>query len=331
MNTIEGIAESIVETAGDYRTGDWGGFTTEHVVDWVQQFDNDAHKAILTELDHVLKMTYFSGERVEAFLTGLATNAKLSGDDPEEFWAGAGVLDIQLRGNSQSEMLTRFDPVLQQEVGLGLDDCQGTSGTFVYLDDGVFSGNRVRRDLEKWIAETAPEQARVHIIVNALHSNGHYYANDKLRQASHQAQKQIETTWWRAHPIENQRAKKDESQVLWPAAIPDEEDIQEFVEELKNAGYPPQLRLAGQTPTGNGVFSSEEGRAILETEFLRAGVKIRTDCPHLPDNARPLGFTLLRTLGFGATTVNFRNCPNNCPLAFWAGDPWRPLFPRRTN
>jgi hypothetical protein len=44
-----------------------------------------------------------------------------------------------------------------------------------------------------------------------------------------------------------------------------------------------------------------------------------------------LGFTGLRTLGFGSVIVTFRNCPNTCPLPFWAGDPWYPLFPRSTN
>jgi hypothetical protein len=40
---------------------------------------------------------------------------------------------------------------------------------------------------------------------------------------------------------------------------------------------------------------------------------------------------ILETLGFGSTLVTFRNCPNNCPLAFWAGYPWYPLFQRKTN
>ena len=54
-------------------------------------------------------------------------------------------------------------------------------------------------------------------------------------------------------------------------------------------------------------------------------------CPYLKESARPLGFSLLKTLGFGATVVTHRNCPNNCPLALWAGDPWYPLFRRKTN
>jgi hypothetical protein len=40
---------------------------------------------------------------------------------------------------------------------------------------------------------------------------------------------------------------------------------------------------------------------------------------------------VLETLGFGSLIVTFRNCPNNTPLALWAGDPWYPLFPRITN
>jgi hypothetical protein len=54
-------------------------------------------------------------------------------------------------------------------------------------------------------------------------------------------------------------------------------------------------------------------------------------CPNLNKYQRPLGNMLLETLGFGSLIVTFRNCPNNAPLALWAGDPWHPLFPRTTN
>ncbi|MCZ2075826.1 MAG: hypothetical protein LC130_12610 [Bryobacterales bacterium] len=50
-----------------------------------------------------------------------------------------------------------------------------------------------------------------------------------------------------------------------------------------------------------------------------------------PSNARPLGYAALKTLGFGATVVTYRNYPNNCPLGLWAGSPWYPLFRRKTN
>ena len=78
-------------------------------------------------------------------------------------------------------------------------------------------------------------------------------------------------------------------------------------------------------------FSSEEGRDVLEQELLVAGAKIRDLCPQLNKYQRPLGNMILETLGFGSTIVTFRNCPNNAPLAFWAGNPWYPLFERKIN
>jgi hypothetical protein len=54
---------------------------------------------------------------------------------------------------------------------------------------------------------------------------------------------------------------------------------------------------------------------------------------------RPLGYDYLKSLGFGAILVTYRNIANNCPLALWWGDPnkayplnaWYPLFPRIVN
>ena len=60
-------------------------------------------------------------------------------------------------------------------------------------------------------------------------------------------------------------------------------------------------------------------------------MRIRKMCPYLNENQRPLGNMVLKSLGFGSMIVTFRNCPNNTPLAFWAGDPWYPLFPRKVN
>lgn len=82
-------------------------------------------------------------------------------------------------------------------------------------------------------------------------------------------------------------------------------------------------------------FSSEAGRQILESEFLIAGAKIRAMSENPKPSMRPLGFSPFG-IGFGAMIATYRNCPNNCPLAVWWGDPkatsgalhWYPLLPR---
>lgn len=299
---------------------------------WISQFDHEDRIPVLAELDHVLKKTYFSEAAVTEFLEGLAKEPKLVGSDPAAFWKSAGILDIQQGGNSQTEMLERFEAVLKTRLGLSFADCQALSGNFIYLDDAIFTGNRVRRDLEPWIQDLAPQKATVHVIVNAIHA-GSYYAAQQLDVAAKEAGKAVTITWWRARPvIENRKYYRNQSEVLWPCEFPEngEDEISAYVKTLKDAGYPPEKRARGGTPK-DGVFSGEEGRAALERAFLKAGVRIRSMCPYLPANARPLGYATLKTLGFGATVVTYRNCPNNCPLGLWAGDPWYPLFRRKTN
>ena len=71
---------------------------------------------------------------------------------------------------------------------------------------------------------------------------------------------------------------------------------------------------------------------MLEQEFLKAGAKIKYElCPDLKENHWPLGYDVFKCVGFGSLLVTYRNCPNNCPLVLWAGAPWFPLFPRKTN
>lgn len=321
------LLSSIAETICDYREGDLAAPTPELVERWISQFDAAVQLPILREMDHVLKQTYFSRRGTRKFLSGLFKTEKLVGDDPCTFWKGVEFLDIQGGGASQKEMLALFSKVLSKKCGFGIADCGVAPHAFVYLDDAIFTGNRVRRDFENWITNEAPAEATVHVITIALHSGGQHYANGKIQEAAKAAGKKINLTWWRAIELEDRRAYTANSDVLRPVSIPEDQAVKAYVAGMR---FPPNLRTAGQIG-GNGIFSSDAGRQLLEEEFLKAGVRIRNMCPHLGQYQRPLGNMILDTLGFGSLLVTFRNCPNNAPLALWAGDPWQPLFPRTTN
>jgi hypothetical protein len=161
----------------------------------------------------------------------------------------------------------------------------------------------------------------------ALHSGGSYYASGRIQSAAKEVGKSIEVVWWRAIELEDRRTYNDSSDVLRPTSIPDVLEVKQYVEAMT---HKPNLRTPGNVGE-NKHFSSEEGRNLLEQEFLKAGVKICKMCPNLGVTQRPLGHITLETLGFGSLIVTFRNCPNNAPLALWVGDPWYPLFPRITN
>ena len=224
-------------------------------------------------------------------------------------------------------MLTLFGKVLKKKCGFATNECGAEPHAYVYLDDASFTGNRIRHDLEAWIVSDAPVEAKVHVITIALHRGGKYYAKREIRKVARKANKSIDLTWWRAIELEDRRAFTDASDVLRPVSIPEDAAVQALVDGMK---YQPHLRAAGAIGE-NRLFSDDAGRQVLEQEFLKAGVRIRRMCPNLNIYHRPLGSSILETLGFGSLIVTFRNCPNNAPLALWVGEPWYPLFPRVTN
>jgi hypothetical protein len=330
MKQRKKLLESIAETIADYRGGEIPTPTLEHVNTWIERFDKEVQEPLLDELNRVFKQTYISKANTREFLSKLVKNDKLAGKDHCSFWEGVQFLKIQGGGNSQREMLLMFDEVLQEECGLDIGECGEDGNRFLYLDDGIFSGNRVRNDLVRWIESDAPSQAQLNVVVIVMHLGGQYYADDYIQRAAQKVNKKVDISWWRFVEIEDRKANINISEVLRPASLPSDGLTRAYVKMLKEAGFAPVLRQSGKMGKSN-IFSSETGRDLLEQQLLHAGLQIKEMCPNLKENHRPLGYSVLKTLGFGSLVVTFRNCPNNCPLAFWVDDPWYPLFPRKTN
>jgi len=338
------IATKIATIIGDYEGDSLGTTNAARVIRWAGQFPEEHQPAILSEMSHVLQRCYISKETMAGFLDGLTTNAKLTGGDPPSFWAKTKLLQIQGRGASQSDMVALLK---EQLAAKDLPTKPSEEPTnFVYLDDVIFTGNHLFRDLSAWINDTAPNTAAVHVITAALHTSGHYRAliskKENLNTVAKKAGKKISFQCWRLDELEIEDGlfAINTSDVLRPRSAPDDPRVAAYVatleEELKAAGakYGKTFALSWRSGTGVGTkkfFSNGAARVLLEDQMLIAGCRVREMCPHLGNSARPLGYQFLANLGFGGLVVTYRNCPNNCPLAWWAGDPWYPLFPRRTN
>jgi hypothetical protein len=322
------LLSSIASTIADYRLGQILVPAPNHVNNWINQFDADVQLALLFELDHVLKKSYVPRATFNEFLNELINADTLVGSDPCDFWKSVNFLSIQGGGSSQKELLALFDNVLQDKCRLSSAQCGSNDGPFVYLDDVIYTGNRIRIDMTNW-APSAPSAVALHVVAMGLHSQGARYAAEKIQTVFRQANKRIKITWWRVLELETLRANRNNSDVLWPSSIPDDPAVQAYAAAMK---FKPELRQG--SGVGNlKLFSSGDSRNLLEQELLIAGTRVLAACPYLAQNKymRPLGNSVLETLGFGALIVTFRNCANNCPLAFWAGGPWYPLFPRKTN
>lgn len=331
MSERDDLLASVANEIRTYRRGDLPEPTQEHVDRWLQQFTPAKQLPFLREFEHVIKQTFITRKNVKDHLLDLVTTRKLTGDDPKAYWSAANFLSIQQNGQSQREMLRLFSRCLKDEYGLDFDDCGEDGGDFIYLDDVMFSGNRVGNDLESWVVNDAPKSATVHVIVTALHSGGEYLARRKLQGVIEQSEKKITVEYWRAFTIENRKFHRNASGVLWPTEIPDVRQVQAYVESQTRFPFEPRQPSAVSMQP----FSSEAGRQVLESEFLIAGAKIRAMSENPKESMRPLGFSPFG-VGFGSMIVTYRNCPNNCPLAMWWGDPeassgalhWYPLLQR---
>ena len=331
MSERDDLLVSVANEIRTYRKGDLTEPTPEHVDRWLHQFTPAQQLPFLREFEHVIKQTFITRKNVKDFLRNLVTNEELAGDEPAAFWSSANFLSIQQNGQSQKEMLKLFSKCLEDECGLDLDDCGGNGGDFIYLDDVMFSGNRVGNDLEPWIVNDAPQSARVHVIVAAWHTLGQFLVERKLNGVIAQSGKKIAIKYWRALTVENQKAHKNTSGVLWPTAVPNVAEVQAYM------ALPSKFPFDPRQPSVKAIepFSSEAGRQVLESEFLIAGAKIRAMSENPKQSMRPLGFSPFG-VGFGSMIVTYRNCPNNCPLAMWWGDPeatsgalhWYPLLQR---
>jgi hypothetical protein len=326
----QALCASIADTIKDYRQGEIPQPSAVHVAKWVGQFDPAQQLPILTEMDGLLKRTYLNKVTVETFLKCLVSNPKLAGANPKQFWQSANFLDIQDGGRSQTEMLQMFSQQLQATLGITVAQCGSPTGPYVYLDDISFTGNRVRNDINTWLKGKAPLTSTLHVIVAASHCGGEWYAENSIKKTATSQEKALALHWWPARKLEDRKKYANTSDVFRPSSLPADAATSAYVKALTDAGYPLALRDAGKMGTCK-VWPAEPGRHLLEQQFWLKGLQIRSICPNLKETHRPLGYSALKTLGFGSTMVTFRNCPNNCPLVFWAGDPWYPLFPRKPN
>lgn len=328
------LLTEISQIIQDYRFGEIAIPNAAHVDRWINQFDDAAQLGVLFETKRILDRTYITRENFLDFLTRTLHDDTIAGNNPNEFWKSVNFLRVQRNGNSQNDILTLLNGLLLTEFGYGLAECAQQSNHFVYLDDIIFTGSRVKNDLTQWILNEAPSNAIVYILAIANYT-GSYYQINRIRQASIQSNKNINIRLVPLIELENRLTHKDNSDVLWPTYMPPYQDVQDYASSTPNFRFAPRQPVV---PFNDVIFSSENSRVNFEHHMLSAGVRIRGYCNNPGDTIRPLGFGSFG-FGFGATVITYRNCPNNTPLAFWWGDPqahfgsplrrWYPLLPRK--
>lgn len=332
------LCQSIANTICDYRCGEFGAYNKDHVEHWISQFNIDEQKIVLEGTDNLLKRCFITKQLFLSFIYTLISSAPdgIDDEDVDSFWSEISLLDIQLNGNSQKELNKIFCSDMYNRCGT--DRFTGRkSDVYLYLDDFIFSGNRLYQDLERWILTDAPQTCRVIIATIGWYSYGRWDAERKLKELVKREGKKIffDFASFQDYQFENRLSQKDISDVFWPTASVN--STSEIVSFIKDQDFNPQYRL--KKLNGNGVFSNLP-REEYERIILKYGIKIMSFSTRNSPVVKPLGYSTYKGFGFGSTVFSFRNCPNNNPLVFWWGDPsapithpfskWYPLMQRKT-
>lgn len=335
----EQLLASITETVSDYRYGEIEPITPTHIETWVDQFPEDKQLCILTEMDRILDRYYFSKQTAIDRLTNLLGAEQFFGSNPAEVLKNTKFLSIQRNGSSQEELLELADAIISEKYGLTLSECGDNPQQYIYLDDGLFSGNSARHDCIEWLPN-AIKGSTLHFIFFITHDSGLSYFKRKINQEARKHNVSIK--YWSFKKVDD---RQDAVESYWPALGNYTEQVMQYADTLlkrcEDQQFDPRLFRPDNRPEQESVFSSIEARDIITSAFLEAGVTISNLSQGGNPNLRPLGYEYLESFGFGSFFVSYRNIPNNCPLALWWGNPnapegnslrdWYPLFMRKVN
>lgn len=327
------LCSQIATIIADYANGEFGVYDQNHVCTWANQFDLSERQIVLEETLHILQNNYITSDNFIRFANDAIDCSALHGGDSAAFWANSSILDIQIDGNSQTELNDIFCNVLHGKLAV-LGRINVRSNTYLYIDDFIFSGNRLYRDIANWVELNNPLDCNVYFLTMGYYRYGEFDLNRRLQALFQGRNINFYFFSYDEFQLENRLTYKDQSERFWPTeAVRQDHTINNY---LHNNGINFQFRQANIPP--NKVFSPQR-RDTFERIMLKYGIQIVSFSANNSAVVKPLGYdTFPNSLGFGSAVFTFRNCPNNNPLPFWWGNPqspnptlrrWYPLMQRR--
>lgn len=343
------IEKEIAEIIKNYREDSIKiVFDQKHVHKWVSQFSTDTQNVILEEILYIFKEWYFDKVKIWLFLEEVTNflkkeNQKATKENP---FNEICFLDIQERGKSQTQLVEMLREMVRNKYNVNIKT--GKSGEekyYVYIDDGLYTGSRLRKDVSECI-DKIPEGARIDAFFLVSCLNGMVFSEQELKKVCSHKNIEIKVYPWRVilndktirwHQDGYSYSKVHEC--LWPSCqtsmVPEINAFLEHIENIKGE----KLNYAYRNIHTEGIFTNLKNRNIVEVEFLSKGIMI-TKKVQKHKGLYPLGYNNTLSFGFGSICSTDLNISNTCPLVLWWGnlmkqgnvmDCWYPLLPRRIN
>lgn len=343
-----GQCSKLVQIIQNFRHGELDFEIDEsHVDKWISQFACDSQAAILQETIYILRDWYFNREYlrteyIEKVLSFLMEEYHFR--TMSELCKGISFVNIQEVGNSQKQLWEMLSSSSVEQYGVSIINAiEHSISHYVYIDDGLYTGSRARKDIYK-LLQQLPAESILDVFFLIAGSNGLYYANRELQPFAAErkislhihTKKRIYNNHFVHKASMGHRVEEtyDPTQsCLWPYNLyQSDQVVEDYVKTLEAQATFHKRTLYRSYPwsSDKGVFSSVANRNIVEKEFLHKGIDIVS---RYADNKGiyPLGYNLWPSFGFGSFCASDLNISNTCHVVLWSTNGWYPLLPRRIN
>ncbi len=330
-----------------FRSGEIEYLDAEHVKCWISQFDDKTQIPILEEMIYIFSDWYLTKDYIkEEFLDKIPGILQHKYDFASEIETLKNVcfVDVQDVGQSQKKLISELKHLKHEQYDVELIcDIDPSISHYVYIDDGLFSGSRFRKDIKEVAYQLKPGDT-LDVFHLVICTSGSMFAKGELKKLAEDFKIDI-----KFHPLVRifndrriHREYKDgketewwwkEHMCLWPSNSSEmEPEIERYNRHLQSlsTNYEKYPYRGSKWINDKGIFSSVERRNLVEYEFLKKGIQIVNSYPDIK-GMYPLGYNLWPSFGFGVLFATEYNVPNNAPLVIWADTNWYPLLPRRAN
>lgn len=347
-NTIQRLEESIADNIKNYQKhlNNWI-FDDRHVDKWIHQFPEDERIIVLKETDSLIKHSYMRKRTIKEFFDEIWRTKGIMETNPASTVSKIQFLDIQNKGESQKRLVGLLEKHYYKNNNVLINRRNNPEvQKYIYLDDCMFTGLTLIKDICNWIDNGKPNRnTKLDIVFLGIYNGNFEYVKKRVREKC--LEKGIEVEFYWAYQYNNDiRNNMPPYDILWPLRIDDDENVNAYVQYMEEQ----------KTNTGKGglgfrndyiieeeseLFTSTQNRVIYEKALLKQGAYIWSLPKSGNDRMKPMGYNHGISLGFGAFFATCYNISNNCPLAFWWGDldsspsetlgKWYPLLPREVN
>lgn len=342
---MDEFAYQVHDIIKDYRNHDGIHLSTSDIIDWANQFNEDA-EFILRELSIILPQVYISRDEAKKFVKRrIEFYLKLYRyGSISTFLSETEFLNMQLPFKSQPAILNLLEEVLAEYF----EESYFKYVTFpkinyVYFDDILASGSTIGNHLVQWLNSTdeqgksnyekvASSEIRLAVSLLCYHSWGLSFQKFRINKTFDEKLGN-KIHWFGDYEIQNHAKFFNQRLNIVKPLKGSDLLVNTYFASLNATKYEDYAFREPYTPTKETFFSNAENRIRFENIILNKGIEIINMIQGpIKTNIRPLGLInpSYKILGLGTHFFTWRNIPNNCPLVYWwevNGHNWKPLFP----